>query len=305
LHFTAGWRTLAALMLRRISKVKLLKTLLWSGSLGVIGLTACSTFPGAKVDADVTYDSAHHLKLDIYQPVAAPTVPSPVVVYIHGGGWELGDKGMVAMITGPDELLHRGYTVVSIDYRLAPKHRFPAMLDDAKSALRFLHDSAVQYHLDLNRVGVMGDSAGAHIAALLALTQAPGEAIHVRAVVDLYGPTDFTGGSSNADPRTVKLLQDTFGATGADDPVLGRVSPVTYVTSNAPPFLILHGNRDKMVDLRQSMELDARLRAAGVDSTLIIVTNFAHGYAPWGRKTTPDFPVRTRLIADFFDRTLK
>jgi acetyl esterase/lipase len=179
------------------------------------------------------------------------------------------------------------------------------MLDDARTALNFLQANAARFHLDPAHLGVMGDSAGAHLAMLLALMPATNTAIPIRAVVDLYGPTDFTGGDTNADPRTVKLLQDTFGATTADDPIFRQVSPVTYVTSHAQPFLILHGNRDTLVDPRQSMELDARLRAAGVDSTLIIVTNFAHGYTPWFRQTTPDPATRSRLIADFFDRTLK
>jgi acetyl esterase/lipase len=160
----------------------------------------------------------------------------------------------------------------------------------------------------------MGDSAGGHLASLLALMETSGEggaapggkaAGQVRAVVDLYGPSDFTGGDMKTSKSSIKLLQDAFGATGPDDPVLKRASPVTYVTSNAPPFLILHGNRDKLVELKQSAELDARLKAAGVDSTFVVITNYAHGYAPWGLRTTPDAAALAHMVADFFDRTVK
>ena len=298
------------------------KGLGWILCAGLILSTACARLlpwtslrspssVAVQVDSDVTYDAAADLKLDVYHPPGHPARPLPVIIYIHGGGWRMGDKGMVAMMPGPGELLRRGYLVVSVNYRLAPKYQFPLMLDDVRDAVLFLQTNANRFQLDPKRIGVMGDSAGGHLASLLALMDSSGASAgddaspRVRAVVDLYGPTDFTGGQTNLSKSSIQLIQDAFGATGPADPVLKRASPVTYVTSHAPPFLILHGNRDTLVDPKQSAELDARLKAVGVDSTYVVITNYAHGYAPWGLKTSPDAAAVARLIADFFDRTVK
>ena len=267
----------------------------------------------AKVQEDMVYGRVDgiDLKMDVYSPSNATGRPTPAVMYIHGGGWKLGGKSMLVMMPGPSELLRRGYLIVSIDYRLAPKYKFPAMLEDAQMALRFLQANAQRFNLDSHRIGVMGDSAGGHLAALLALTatstrsQGSSTSNRVVAVVDFYGPSDFTSGDLHASKTTIRLLQDAFGATGADDPVLIRASPVSYISSNAPPFLILHGNRDGLVDIKQSEELQERLKAAGVDSTFIVITNFAHGYTPLGLKSSPDNAGLTKLVADFFDRTLR
>lgn len=267
-----------------------------------------------KVQSDVVYGRAggEDLKLDVYFPTNAPGRRLPVVMYVHGGGWVMGSKAMLSMMPGPTELLRRGYLVVAIDYRLAPQSKFPAMIEDAKCAVRFLRAHADDFRLDPKRIGVMGDSAGGHLVALLGLTDASDgfegdgwndQSSAVQAVVDLYGPTDFADGKTNY--VTIKLVQEAFGATNAADPVLVRASPVTYITGHAPPFLILHGDHDGLVDIKQSEELNLRLQAAGDISTFVVITNFAHGYTPWGLTTIPDDQELARMIADFFDRYLK
>jgi len=268
----------------------------------------------ARVQSDVVYGHAgsEDLTLDLYFPTNAARAHLPVVVYVHGGGWRLGNKGMLGLMPGPEELLQRHYLVVSINYRLAPDNKFPAMLEDAKCAIRFLRSHAQEFSLDPNRIGVMGDSAGGHIVALLGLTDASAgfegagwtnESSRVQAVVDLYGPSDLTsGGPTNG--STIKLIKDAFGAKNSSDPVLKRSSPVTYVTSNAPPFLILHGDHDKMVRLQQSIELHDRLKAVGADSTLVVITNFSHGYTAFWLKSSPSTDELSRQIADFFDKKM-
>jgi acetyl esterase/lipase len=271
----------------------------------------------ARVQADVVYSHAggQDLKLDLYFPTNAAGARLPVVMYVHGGGWRMGGKEMLGLMPGPAELLRRNYLVASIDYRLAPDHKFPAMLEDAKCAVRFLRAHAQEFNLDPNRIGVMGDSAGGHLVTLLGLTGASAgfegdgwtnESSRVQAVVDLYGPSDLMNGPTNGVPSgtTIKLLKAAFGATNAEDPVLKRGSPVTYVTSHAPPFLIVHGDHDKLVSIKQSMELNERLKAAGADSTFVVITNFAHGYTPFWLKSSPDTTELSRRIADFFDKHL-
>lgn len=268
----------------------------------------------AKVQSDVIYSRAggEELKMDVYSPTNTAGRSLPVVLYVHGGGWQTGTKNMLPMMPGPSELLRRGYLVVAINYRLAPKHKFPAMLEDAKCAVRFLRAHAKNFSLDPARIGVMGDSSGGHVVALLGLTDAStgfegegwtDQSSRVQAVVDLWGPTDFANGNSNF--ITLKLIQDAFGATNTTDPILIRANPVTYVSRRAPPFLILHGDKDNLVDLQQSAELDARLKAVGANSTFVVITNLAHGYVPVGLKASPDNAALSNLIADFFDRHLR
>lgn len=267
-----------------------------------------------RVQCDVIYSRAggEELKLDVYFPTNVASASLPVVMYVHGGGWQTGSKNMLVMMPGPSELLRRGYLVVSMNYRLAPKYKFPAMIEDAKCAVRFLRAHAKDFNLDPSRIGVMGDSSGGHVVALLGLTDVSAgfesegwndQSSRVRAVVDLYGPTHFADGKTNL--ITIKLIKDAFGATNATDPILIKASPVTYVSSHAPPFLILHGDRDGLVDVNQSVELDARLKAAGADSTFLLITNFAHGYTPFGRKSHPDNDELSRMVADFFDKNLR
>ena len=267
-----------------------------------------------KIQSDVIYSraSGEELKLDVFFPTNTTGRGFPVVMYVHGGGWQTGSKSMLSMMPGTSELLRRGYLVVAINYRLAPQHKFPAMIEDAKCAVRFLRAQAKDFNLDPAHIGVMGDSSGGHLVALLGLTYPSAgfegegwtdQSSHVQAVVDLYGPTDFASGNSNF--ITLKVIQDAFGATNTTDPILKSANPVTYVSSRAPPFLILHGDHDNLVDLQQSAELDARLKAAGVDSTFVVVTNLAHGYVPLGLKARPNHAELSTLIADFFDKNLR
>jgi acetyl esterase/lipase len=290
-------------------------------------LTSCAVWPGkrdakpsavaAKIQRDVVYGRAEGvaLTLDLYFPAGDADRARPVVMYVHGGGWRMGGKAMISMMPGPAELLRRGYVVASINYRLAPKYKFPAMLEDAKCAVRFLRARAKDFNLDACRIGVMGDSAGGHLAALLGVTDASAgfdgqgdwsnESSRVQAVADFYGPSDFTVGKTDFNEASVALIKDAFGAKDASDPVLKRASPVTYVSSAAPPFLILHGNRDRLVPLAQSQELDARLKAAGVSSTLIVITNFSHGFTRLGLKSNPTSIGLSKTVADFFDKNLR
>lgn len=295
---------------------------LWALMLLCLGCSALAFWkkppmPGtvaAKVQSDVIYSrvSGEELEMDVFFPTNAAGGRLPVVLYVHGGGWQTGTKSMVSLMPGTSELLRRGYLVAAMNYRLAPKYKFPAMIEDAKCAVRFLRAHAEDFSLDPARMGAMGDSSGGHLVALLGLTDAgagfegegwTGQSSRVQAVADLYGPTHFASGNSNF--ITLKLIRDAFGATNTTDPILHSANPVTYVSRRAPPFLILHGDHDNLVDLNQSAELDSRLKAAGADSTFVVITNLAHGYVPFGLKSSPNNAELSSLIADFFDRNLR
>jgi acetyl esterase/lipase len=262
---------------------------------------------------DVIYGNAGGvaLKLDIYYPkTAAGAIPA--VVYVHGGGWTSGDKAIGAGAEDMPEMVNRGYLTVSINYRLAPQYKFPAQIEDAKCAIRFLKANASVYGINPDRIGVWGGSAGGHLVALLGTTDAsagmegsggyPNQSSRVRAVVDMFGPSDLTalfrlGGGS--------VMQDVFGTSDINSPVLKTASPVTYITPDDPPFLILHGDKDTVVPLSQSQILYNQLKAGGVTATLVVVKNSGHGFVPSGGAISPTRAEITAMVADFYDKYLK
>jgi len=265
------------------------------------------------VQRDVTYCTVDGvaLKMDVYFPPKAQSAPLPVTVYVHGGAWVGGDKESGAGMLALDELRGRGYLVVAINYRLAPQYKFPAQIEDVKCAIRHLRANAATYGLDPQRIGVWGGSAGGHLVALLGTTDTSAglegqggyaaQSSRVQAVVDLFGPADLPAFADDMGNGA----QVVFGATSKDDPVLVRASPVTYVSPDDPPFLILHGDKDEVVPLSQSQILYARLQAAGVPATLVVVQNAGHGFQPAGGAISPTRAELARMIADFFDQKLK
>ncbi|MFD3538251.1 alpha/beta hydrolase fold domain-containing protein [Streptomyces sp. NPDC058662] len=228
--------------------------------------------------------------------------PFPAVVWIHGGGWLEGDRRYPPP-TVPAALLHgavlgAGLALVSIDYRHSLEAPFPAQLHDVKAAIRYVRAFAGTLRLDADRIGVWGESAGGHLAALAGLV-GPGspngpalEGTHgvgagdtrVLAVVDWYGVSDLPAlaahplppmpaGAPFPDPYEALL-----GGTEADRPALARAaSPVTYAGgATPPPFLLVHGTRDGLVPYSQSEALAAALEAAGGEVTLRPVEGADH-----------------------------
>jgi acetyl esterase/lipase len=297
---------------------------------GILALLICTLFfviwaifkhpspehAAVKIDHDVIFGRIADvdLKLDYFYPTNQDR-PNSVVMYVHGGAWRAGSKSMLSIIPGPAELLERGYAVVAINYRLGPDHKFPAMLEDSKCAVRFLRAHAKEFNLDPERIGVIGDSSGGHLVSLLGLTDSSAgfegqggwsnQSSGVQAVVDLYGPSDFATAGADNSKIARAVLKSGFGVEDPADPALKRASPVTYVSAKAPPFLIIHGDHDDLVPLTQSEELHEKLKAAGADSTLIVVTNFSHGFTPIGLKSSPTSAELAKIITDFFDKHLR
>lgn len=245
------------------------------------------------------------LLLDLYTP---RTTPAPVVLFLHGGGWRLGTRSVFCPTWRgwhPDpfhRLVDAGFAVASVDYRLSGEARFPAQLHDVTAALRWLRLRADELGLDAARVVAWGESAGAHLAALLGLTAGrtgltelvggdPTPA--VAGVVDWYGPADLltmqdqaradaVARSDAPDSRESLLI----GAAPTEAPELARrASPVTHVHAGAPPFHIAHGTDDRFVPAAQSRELAEALRAAGVPVGLTLVPGADH---MWRDTTDPE-----------------
>lgn len=246
-------------------------------------------FPeGTKLHGNVPYNSdtlKKHL-LDIYLPPNA-NGKVPLVIWIHGGGWLSNDKyaDMGYMKETIKELMKNGYALASIDYRFSTQALFPAQMLDCNVAISFLVKNASKYGFDVDRMALMGFSAGGHLASMIGLSKnnevkeffLPGtsQKFSFRAVVDFYGPADLTLFPGANDPKSPEGLL--IGAAPLDRPDLAKAaSPVSYVDEKDPPFLIIHGEKDDLVSPRQSQLLHAWLTVKGVPSELIIVPNAPH-----------------------------
>jgi len=234
-----------------------------------------------------------------------------VVLYVHGGAWTRGSKDPGLAVNDVRMLKERGYLVASVDYRLAPQCKFPAQIEDVKCAVRFLRANAAVYGIDGGRIGAMGGSAGGHLVSLLGLSGdqdfnssggSAGQSARVQAVVDMYGPSDISVVPGGVDRG---LLMQVFGAAERSAAVVKLASPVSYVSADDPPFLIIHGEKDPLVPVGQSELLYAALKAAGVPVELLRVRNAGHGLVPSGGLVTPSRIEIMKKMGDFLDSNLK
>jgi acetyl esterase/lipase len=225
------------------------------------------------------------LYLDMLCPDPAPDAPAPAVVYLHGGGWAEGERSAGLYPWLNPLLAAHGFVTVSVTYRLSRFAPFPAQIHDVKAAVRWLRAHAGQYHIDPERIGIWGDSAGGHLAALLALTPdqpelegncgSPGFSSRVQAVVTRCAPFDFLGaGMVNDAPSAVTQL---FGGTIAErEEVMRLASPINHVHPAAPPFQIVHGTRDETVPYEQAERMANALTGAGVEVEFLPVRDGHH-----------------------------
>ncbi|MEU7847954.1 alpha/beta hydrolase [Micromonospora parva] len=227
------------------------------------------------------------LTLDLVVPVAARQ-PVPVLVWIHGGAWLFGSPKQPPewfMEVDPfTAAIRAGFAVASAQYRLSGEAHFPAQLDDVTAAVRWLRRHGDTLGVDRERIGVWGESAGGHLASMLALTGDDQDDTRVQAAVCWYAPSNLLTIQSQAHPAGTidhdaadspeSLL---IGAPLAGNPELGRAaSPITYVTGQAPPMLLVHGEEDLVVPVGQSEELAAALTAAGAQVELSVVRSADH-----------------------------
>jgi acetyl esterase/lipase len=257
-------------------------------------LPACSADPpGVESTRDVAYGTGggHPLYMNIAHPTVLPAAPMPAFVFIHGGGWRAGNKN--AGTGFMNHFVQHGYFAASVEYRLSGEAIFPAQIEDCKCAIRFLRAKASEYHIDPDRIGVMGDSAGGHLVALLGTSCGVKElegaggwdkySSCVNAVCDWYGPVDFlamfgTGSDPGGGRQANNVITQLFGGSPQEKAELARsASPLTYIQKGAPPFLIMHGDKDPLVPLNQSQLLADALKKAGVEVTFRIVPNAGHG----------------------------
>ena len=261
-----------------------------------------------QLETDIVFGKggAAELKLDLAMPKDREG-PFPAIVCIHSGGWIGGDRKQMRQTI--EALAGRGYVAISPDYRLAPRDRFPAQIEDCKAAVRWLRANATRYHVDTRRIGAVGFSSGAHLACLLGVTtkedglEGSGgnadQSSAVSAVVSFFGPTDLTQDVWSKEVRDRHLTPLLGGSAAEKADLYRKASPMTYAGKQAPPFLFLHGTEDRMVPFTQSQALAEKLRKAGVEARVIAVDGAGHGWR--GQKLLDTIA----NMLDFLDETLK
>lgn len=263
---------------------------------------------GIAITPNIPYGGRKAL-MDFYYPVTAKG-PVPVVLWIHGGGWKAGDKESPPAIF----LAGKGFAVASISYRLSQDAPFPAQIQDCKAAVRYLRANAKKFGIDPDRIGAWGASAGGHLSALLGTSGDVKDlegtiggntqfSSRVQAVCDWFGPTDLESLSNfkSSQPglpsdAPMQMISQLFGGSIKKSGTLVKnANPITHISAQSPPFLIMHGDRDALVPLSQSQLLADALRTANVPVQLQVIPGAGHGLAGMGN---------FNLVEEFFTKHL-
>jgi acetyl esterase/lipase len=263
-------------------------------------LIACGPAPAeVRVLENVIY--ATHGGEDLGLDLALPERPEkdrPLVVFIHGGGWAAGNRQSYAGTIR--EMAARGFAAATVTYRFAPKHPWPAQLDDVRAAVRFLRTNAARYGIDPWRIAASGMSAGGHLSLMLGLLPdgAQGEDTRVQAVVNYFGPTDMREDvfSDFVDGLLVNLAAGPRDSRAA---VYREFSPITYISAGDAPVITLHGTLDELVPIGQATALHAALDAAHIPNRADVLEGRGHGWKDADMERTE------RLAFEFIDTYLR
>lgn len=256
------------------------------------GLNVVDDASGAGREAGMVYAADLGLRLDVYPPVAAE--PAAVVVFFYGGGWRNGRRDWYRFVGL--RLAEAGILTIIPDYRAFPEVTFPDFMDDAARAVAWALNHAEVHGGDPSRVFLMGHSAGAHIAALLAtdarhLQRAGADHSRIRGVIGLSGPYDFL-------PLTSRRLQEIF----PDEALRAASQPVDFVDASSPPMLLVHGKDDRTVLPRNSRRLAERLAAHAVEVQLHLYPGLGHAATVLALSSLRREPDLVQLIARFVAR---
>jgi acetyl esterase/lipase len=288
------------------------RTLLLTLALAPISVALSQAPSQFTVIEDVSYctGGGKPLLLDVFVPQSRNRTPTPAVLWIHGGGWEHGDKSASSMAK---LLAEGGFVTASLGYRLSSESPFPAAIEDCKCAIRFLRANASRYGIDSERIGVAGSSAGGHLAELVATAGSgaglegdggwPGVSSRVQAAASYYGVSDLT---QEFPADTVPYITKFLGGAAKEEADLSRrASPITYIARGAPPLLLVHGENDVGVPFDQSVRMSEAYRAAGDSVDFIRVQNAGHDFEHVGdAPISPSVEKIHELTIVFFKRAL-
>lgn len=237
-------------------------------------------------DRDIVFGKGgdKDLKLDVYR-VAGVKAKQPGVLVLYGGAWRGGTKEPMGIIC--EQFARAGFVACASQYRLCPKDPFPAQVEDAKCAVRWMRANADTYGIDASKIGAAGFSAGGHLALMLGMMNPedglegnggnPNQSSKVQAVVNYFGPVDLT--LRDWKPGDYKLLVDFIGAKIEDkEDLYRRASPAAYIDPKDPPVITFHGTKDPLVPYGQAVLLDKLLKEKGVPSVLEPMIGQGHAW---------------------------
>lgn len=291
-----------------------------------IELSVKQTVPAVRLNADFAYSQTYNnmgrpvqLSMDVIQPYSEK--PLPAVLFITGGGFM--DAPKTKYIGQRVDMARAGYVVASINYRVVPMVTFPGVLEDAKTAVRYLRANAKKFGIDPTKIAVMGESAGGYIAAMVGTTSGvagfdKGEYLDqssdVQAAIDLYGLSDLTRVGSDFS----KEIQEAHKSPAMSEAMLvngvpwqgggsilsdldkaKKANPITYISDKTPAFLLMHGDADQVVSPSQTKILHEALIAHGIDSTRYVVKGADHAGLLWYQPEIMD------IVIKFLDEHLK
>ena len=257
-------------------------------------------------DVEYARVGTNTLKLDLH--IARPKSRSPLIVWVHGGAWRTGSKASMPL----GKLLEEGYAVASVDYRLSTEARFPAQIHDLKAAIRFLRGHGSEWAVPAEKIVIAGDSAGAHLAALVGVSNGHAELegkvgndsaqrSDVQGIISFYGAANLTTILKQSTPHGLKVrvpaLEMLLGGQPEDLPALAQLaSPVFHVDPKDPPALLFHGDQDPQMPVNQSHELCGAYKKVNAPIQFEVVYGAAHGGAAF---YDPD---QLEIVKDFLRR---
>ncbi len=270
-----------------------------------VWVLAAAVASGAPLQTDIEFarPDGVSLKMDAWIPDGRG--PHPVVVLVHGGGWQSGDKAFnFKQIFEP--LGQAGFAWFSVNYRLAPKYVYPAAIDDVVLAIRFIRAHAAEYKVDVRRLALSGESAGGHIVALIGARY--GRELGVAAVVPFYPATDFPALLEGADRagNAYRGVTQFVGATPDGDEGrrrLSEASPINYVHKNMPPYLFVHGTADQLVNISQSRSMCDKMKRAGAACEVHALEGAPHWLARW--ENHPEWEAYKRKVTEWLRQVMK
>jgi alpha-L-fucosidase 2 len=244
------------------------------------------------------------LTMDYYAPRGQGIHPAAII--IHGGGYQRGNSKSGSEAYCADFLAPAGYAVFSINYRLAPKFPYPKMVYDVERSVRYIRHNAKRWNVDPNEIALVGGSAGGFLSNMVGLLNAPGDAAakdpinresaSVQAVVTLFAQSSFATVPLNKD---VHALLDPLIEQKGEQEALKEASPITYVTKDAPPFLLIQGDQDEYIPFSEDTNLQEALRKVGVRCDIIRIPGGTHGTGNW--HTLPGVPPWEREMVEWLN----
>jgi len=247
--------------------------------LATVACLSLFSFAKAELKRDIEFGKAGDVSLTLDAFTPEGDGPFPTCILVHGGGWTKGDKTtFIKPLFEP--LSKAGFTWFTINYRLAPLHQWPACADDVATAIAWVREHAAEYKVDPKRIILIGESAGGHLVSWAGLTDKGVPSL--AAVVAFYAPNDLVPLMKQR--QELGGLGDLLAATELSDETwkrLSQISPIHQVRPDAPPFLLIHGDKDGRVPLEQSHLFQKRMKDAGNTCDLITVPGGDHGMGGW------------------------